>query len=505
MAVVAGMALLPAWLNQLPVGYSGFFVQMAEQLAENGLVVPREVAFYGPGGTPFAYPPFGIYLMAVASGSLGVPIMAYVRWFPGLFSVVLTVALTLLARRLVGDRWVAAAAVVLIMTNRAILDYHTTVAGVVRGPALAFAIGGLWATLSLIRRPRLAPGWLGAATGLFALTLLSHLSYAVFLFVSLVVFAWLGETRLPVRSRVAALAVILVGGVALASPWWITVVHHWGLAPFASAGGSHGGFGALTAAASQGLQLPRWAGSSVVSTLERWSPAVVPGLAVAGFGLLMVRRQWLIPAWGAATYFGIGESERYLALVGGVAAAVLLGALAGGELPERSRRLRVLAALPAVLVVGLCLVIGVHGRFRTTTALSPELLETATWLAARTPPDARYLELTGDHDIGEWLPYLTRRTPVVAPWGSEWNGRRARQLQLNRMVLECVGSQRGDLVDGLLDLPDVNPDVLVVPTSLSQLVDHLEGVDWVPLCRNTRFVVLGREPQPSATGPAGAS
>lgn len=474
---------------------------MAEQLAANGFSLPLEVAFYGPGGTPFAYPPLGIYLMAVACGPLGVPIMTYARWFPGLFSVVLTLVVYVLVRRLTGSRWIAAVALVLVMTNRTILDFHCTTAGVVRGPALAFSVAGVWAALLVMRGPRLSAGRLAAAAGLFGLTLLSHLSYAVFLALSLVVVAWVGGGRLPWRRRLTALAVISGGGVLLACPWWLTVMRNWGLSPFVSAVGSHDGFGALSAVTSKGLLLPRALGSSLVVTLESWSPAVVPGLAMAGFALLAVRRQWLIPLWALATYFGVGESNRYLALVGGIAAALLLGAIAGWESPDRPGRPAVVAMLPAVLVAGTCLVVAAHGRYRTGTVLSPELLEAASWVRAEAPPGARYLEFTGDHNAGEWLPYLTRRTPIVAPWGSEWNGRRDRQLRLHEMLVESALSQRSDLTDSLLQLPDVEPDLLIIPVSSTALVDHLRGVGWAPTHRNAGYVVLSQMPPPLEPGP----
>ncbi len=66
-AIFASVPLLfsNAFLYGFPMGYAGLFTQMAQQIADANFVLPSMSPFYGPGGIPFAYPPLGLYLLAV--------------------------------------------------------------------------------------------------------------------------------------------------------------------------------------------------------------------------------------------------------------------------------------------------------------------------------------------------------------------------------------------------------------------------------------------------------
>ena len=64
--IVALIACTPLYLRDafrysVPMGYAGLFTQMAKQIADANFYLPIESPFYGPGGIPFAYPPFGMY------------------------------------------------------------------------------------------------------------------------------------------------------------------------------------------------------------------------------------------------------------------------------------------------------------------------------------------------------------------------------------------------------------------------------------------------------------
>jgi len=487
--------LAPVLRDGAPLGYGGFFLLMAEELAGNGFALPASVPFYGPGSTPFAYPPLGIYLMAGAVGPLGVPAVVYAKVVPPLWGLLLAVAVYGLARRLAGSRAVATISAALVMTNAVFLDYHTLAAGVVRGPAMAAAVAGLWAAAAALEAPFLWRPRLLAAV-LFGLALLSHLTYGLFFLVSLAVFAVVpgSGSGTPRGRRLLVASMIAAGGAALALPWVAAVAGHWGVEPFLHAASTHGTLGPLRAAVAAGPRAPVALLDMALSLLERWSPALVAGLALAGLGVAAARRRWLLPGWAVAVFLTVGESERFLVLIGGFAAAVALGAVAEAVSSDglvASGPARWLRWLPAALVVGLGLAQAGLARARAQTELSAPLLEAAAWMRLEAG-GARYLELTGSHDVGEWLPFLTRSTPVVAPWGAEWNGGYRRQSDLFWRLRHCVAARDADCVEGFLANGREPVASVLVPVGADRVIERLTGRGWTVAFRNRGFAVLRR-------------
>ena len=67
--IIVLLSLVPIFYNtvkyQYPVGYAGMYAQFAEQIANENFKLPTEIKFYGSGGVPAAFPPFGMYLFAL--------------------------------------------------------------------------------------------------------------------------------------------------------------------------------------------------------------------------------------------------------------------------------------------------------------------------------------------------------------------------------------------------------------------------------------------------------
>lgn len=70
-----------------PVGYAGLFSLMVETILDHGFALPWSVPYYGPGGIPFAYPPVGLYLAALAVGPLKIPLFTYLRFAPAILGL----------------------------------------------------------------------------------------------------------------------------------------------------------------------------------------------------------------------------------------------------------------------------------------------------------------------------------------------------------------------------------------------------------------------------------
>lgn len=508
LAVILFLTLfLPSFRNPLPIGYGGYYFLMAERIRDHAFALPLDVPLYGPGGTPFAYPPFGLYLMAVVTGPLHVPLFSYLRLFPPLCTGLLCLAVYMFARRLIGGRWPAMAAVILAMTNATVISYHATAAGVVRTPAFVFAVFGLLATLLALEGGEWRRVALVGAAALFGLTLLTHLSYAAFF--ALGVVSMVGFPPATVqrgwRARVLLAAAIGAGGLALASPWWVTVAARWGVATFVGVGATHGGFGLATTSWVHNHLAGRIAGA-ITGFGRDWYPTALPGLAVAGLGWAAARGRWLLPVWFAVLLFGLGESDRFLVLIGALAAGelvVVLAASAVGHTGDRAL-LALAGVVPGLVVCGVALAAAAFAQFKVQPALTPGILDAAAWIRHATPATFRYAELSASHDVGEWLPFLTRRTPAICPWGAEWTGSYARQSELFHANEECVRRQDAACVDEVLRRAGAAVDLLVLPASANVLRrDFTASGGWSEGYANDQCVVLRHTQVGPASGSCG--
>jgi hypothetical protein len=76
--------------------------------------------------------------------------------------------------------------------------------------------------------------------------------------------------------------------------------------------------------------------------------------------------------------------------------------------------------------------------------LSAEERTAMAWMAAHTPPESRFLVVSGDvwasDRSGEWLPLLATRVSLATPQGQEWitGGEFARRMSLHSEAQACA-------------------------------------------------------------------
>ncbi len=496
--VLGGMYLYNAWHHAYPAGYAGLYTLMAEIVAQDPFPMPMEVPFYGPGGIPFAYPPVAAYFEAFFIGPAKVPVFTYLRWEPGITCILVMLAVYLLGRELSGDRLKAVVGTAIVFSAEIVYSYHGTASGSVRGLALLWAVLTAYVALMAYRR---AHRWLVFAllAGLFlALTIMTHLAYAAFLAPGIVLMAFLQTGNRPLLARCRTLVVIAAAGALLSAPWWGTMIARYGPAVFLNAGGTHGTLGLLQQTGLDPVAMLRALLRWYVNLGGTWWPAFLSGLMIAGIAYSVVRGRLLLPVWVVVVIVTLGQTDRFEIL--------LVGLLAGEALVDLSRlsgsgnRMQ-MAAGPVtaggLTFLALVLVpvafLGFRGIQWTDVALSDDLVETGAWLRENSPEDSQYLYLGTDHDIAEWLPYLSRRTPGISPWGAEWTGGYDRQGDLGGKLSSCVGAP----VPGCLDafFPSLSGDTtwLIVPGNQAGLVSATSNQeDWAEVFHNVGFRVYER-------------
>lgn len=414
--------------DHFPVNDGGLFWAMIEDLRANGFRLPAVTSYNGL-EIPFAYPPLALYLAAGLATLLGVDSIEVVRVMPAVISILTTLAVFPLARRLTGDVWMA------VFATAAFAVLPRSYIWMVMGGGVTRSLGFLFAVLAITqlydlydtggRRPLLLAALF--ATG----AVLSHMEGGWLVVYSSIAFWGNGRRGLDGIRDTCILGAI---GLALTAPWWGTVLAQHGLEPFLAALNSGERF-------SVGLSL-----------LARFAFSDTPGFdLIALFGLAGVftsirQRHLLLPSWMLLIFImdpraGSTYAMMPLAMLSAIGFFDLARGVRGASSRERVSDLaarrpswlnEALAALPpisAAAAVGVLWLAAVIAAPVATSEplhiLSPEDREAMAWVRDYTDLDARFLVLTPAagwwSDIqGEWFPALAERRSVATPQGREW-------------------------------------------------------------------------------------
>ncbi len=453
----AGFLFLSKLASPYPNGYAGLYTLMAERIAANGFVTPATIPLYGPGGIPFAYPPLAFYLMAAITTFIKVQPFDYLRFAPALFYLLSLLPMYALSRAITASPRQALLATFLMGTSAGIIAYHYGADGMARGLALLWM---LWA-LVFAQRAFEESSWLSAAlAALFlALTILTHLSYAVAGAVSIGVFAlFVRGAGLP--RRMLMTAAIGVGSALGAMAWWLPLIQRLGVQTLLNALNTHGNLNALDPAGVL-FQLR-------LVFFPRYELAGFMLAVVAGLVLQIVTKKAFLPVWAMVIALACGsEGQRFVALVGAMLAACAL-AWAYVKITHLRALPRPAARLTGAVywVVLLALFFLARGNPFALDRASLEVFfsgaaDLSGWFQANTPAQASYLLLSGDDWQQEWLPYLLKRTSAIGPFGAEWTGGYPRQLALyNHILVDCSAVSLDCVLSGL-QKAELKPDLLV--------------------------------------------
>lgn len=428
--LATGVAIYAAYLlsHPYPAYAGGLFLVMAEQVLANGYHLPTTIPYYAIDGVPFAYPPLQFYVTAAVHDLTGLPLVTIARYLPGLAVIAYLVPFYGIARQLLQTPQRAGVATVLFAVTPTTLRWHLSAGGIVRAPAMLFALTGIYIGLRLFRgRDR---RWLAPAVVLFSLTALTHPTYAVFFGLSyLLLFAFFDRSVPGLLSGAA----VAVGGLVLTAPWWLTVAARHGPEIFFIASGTHSGLGGGP------VRLVSKLGYALVDLNVETGFYLA---AYAGGLFALVRGRYLLPAWAVGSSYFIGKN-RFMFVAGSMLATVLLFDFVIPRLEERiahrRRRRLVTVGVVAVVVLGAA----VLGVLYATSALgvaheaSPSQpqtlddhdLDAMDWIQRNTAPDAPFVVLG---DQGEWLPLLAERPIQLGPWGWEWKATASYYGELER-------------------------------------------------------------------------
>jgi hypothetical protein len=414
--VVCFAALLrvgPVGVHDWPLGDGGLFYQMVGELVAHGLRLPATTGYDGA-AIPFAYPPLALYLAAVLEMTTPLSRADLFRLLPAAFSLLEVPAVYLLAQEVLPSRRHAAIAALAFAAVPFAFQWHFTGGGLSRSLGMLLAILAVSSGLRLLgdgsRRHLIPTTLLAAGAGL------SHPEGAVFVVVGLAVALVTGP-----RHHVRRLALAALASVAVAAPWWLTILAAHGPGPFVIAlgGTSHDPVAAAVT----------WAFAYLVAA----PLPVVGGLAILGQVSEALGRRLLLPLWWLAICV---LDSRYAPVSGAVpmsllAAVGLVDVLEPGVRSLAARMVPRIASAPlaagaTLAAIGLIVVSGILGDarwFGPGAALTQADRSAMAW-AGNHLPNRRFVVLGGpdwgSDDVAEWFPALSGRVSLTTSQGLEW-------------------------------------------------------------------------------------
>jgi hypothetical protein len=443
LGVAAAIRFLPLGASSFPLNDGGLFVRMARDLSANGFLMPAFTS-YNFETIPFAYPPLGLYLIALlGQAGAGDPV-AVLRWLPAILSTASVLALYFMAAELLRSRWRGVAAAAAFATMPRSYMWLIGGGGVTRSLGLLLALLTLHQGILMLRRHQ--PANIAGTALLGGLTALAHPQAAVFLAVSfLALIAFRGRSVISIGQAALAGA----GAMLVVSPWLFAVISAHGLPT-------------LLSAAQTGLD-PLNGAYQLVGVAFADSPVfdIITALGILGILVMIARRQWMLPTWLALTVLIDPRAGMTFATVPLALAVVPL-------LPELVSRMDSAqgaattietASMPALLrshpaaaiLLLLLLVVALSTASRTAIngtnplyGLQPDHVAAMAWARQNSKSDAQFAVVTnrdwGSDYLSEWFPVVAERRSVATVQGSEWKGFPAylHRLAMDRQLQDCA-------------------------------------------------------------------
>ena len=413
LAVLLGayMRFNPTLLAGFAINDGGMFAVMVDDLKANNFLIPAFTT-YNHLNIPYAYPPLGFYLGAIVSVIFGLEPTQVLRWVPAFFASLSIAAFYFLALRLLKNNYYAAVSTLFFALMPRALSWFVMGGGLTRSPGQFFMLLTIGIVIRLYEENRRSDiVWAGILGGL---AVMSHPEAAVHTFVS-AVFLWIMLSR----KRDALINSVFVGVIVLivASPWWATVVSYHGVDPLLNAAAT----GQKTSAIFHLVFF--------VFTEEPYA-TVIAILGLLGIAHRLLHRDYLLPLWMALPFFVEGRSAAGPASIplAMLAAIGLVDVVLSALQPSVKGEAEISPVEKNVfiyLVLYLIFSTSQFGYQLSTATLHPPDEEAMQWVRQNTPPDSRFLVLTGTTSVScdsvlEWFPALTGRKSLYTVQGTEW-------------------------------------------------------------------------------------
>lgn len=484
-AIFASVPLLfsNAFLYGFPMGYAGLFTQMAQQIADANFALPSMSPFYGPGGIPFAYPPLGLYLLAVFIKLTG-KYYIFLRFLPPIFSLIAVGLTFFLAQKFFKQPFLSMLVAILTATSLDLYVAHTWSSGIVRAPAFIFTILVLYFYSPNPDERSLQNIFLSGL--FFGLAAISHLAYALFCFFWIVVSSisfrdWKKTVVDPFLAGLTALAV--------ASIWVVSVAVRYGWNVFFGAFNSHSGDESIVEA----LNFTSLVHLFQVNLAPILSNPLLAVLVLMGGIYLLLHKQYRFTFFFLLIVLAFPENARFVYWLGCFIAAYGLWFFSAQFYDWLLKHTKL--SQPVWMAIMITPVVGFlwWGGLSSILRFEPFLSNSAIELQERSSEiflkDGAYLALL-IQDEAEWLPFLVQHEPLVSQWGSEWLGTYNEQTRLMSMFQGCRKEKDWACVNSVLTETGSSPEYIITYRIDKKMNEQIaQDGRWREVFSNERYTV----------------
>jgi len=404
----AWFRIMPAWLAGFPVNDGGMFYTMILDLQKNHFVLPLFTT-YNQNAIPFAYPPLGFYIGAGVSDLLDIPPLDIIRWLPGILNALCVPAFYFLAKEVSNHKFQGALATLVFAMTPHLTSWLSMGGGLTRSLGMLFMLLALGNIHRVFAKNNRRSIW--GAILFSGLTALSHTEAPIYL-AAIAVYIWLMKSRTWTGLRDGAS--IALGTLAVAAPWYGSVIRRHGMTPFLSI--------AQTGAHSLDAVLKIL---NIDLLTEEPYLGILGALGVLGIAALIAKKDFFIPLMLPVIFLAQPRSGHVtgnipLALAAGYWVTEII--LPGLEKIVGGKKY---AAFFAVLGIYLFANSMFYGLTLSTRHLSEPEKEAMQWVKQNTPNEGKFLVISGEQTAfcdltNEWFPALTERQSLTTIQGSEW-------------------------------------------------------------------------------------
>ena len=476
-----------AFLHDFPMGYAGLFTQMAKQIADASFALPSQSPYYGPGGIPFAYPPLGLYVLAICIKLTG-KYYIFLRFFPPLYSLFAVGLTFLLAQKFFKQPFLSMMVAILTATSVDLYVAHTWSSGVVRALAFIFTILVLYFySPNPDERTRKDIFLAGLFFGLAGL---SHLVYALFCFF------WIVSTSISFRDWKKTITDPLLAGLTALvtiSVWVIPVAVRYGWTVFFGAFNSHGGSNLIGEASNFASLIHLF----LINLEPILSNPLLAIWVIVGGVYLLLHKQYHFVAFFLLIVLTFPENARFVYWLGCFFVAYGLWFFANQVYDWGLKKVKfskpVWMTVLFTLVLGILWTIGFNSISRFTPFLSNSAIELQGKSSEIFLRDGTYLALL-IQDEAEWLPFLIQHEPVVSQWGSEWLGKYDEQTRWMSLFQGCRKEKDWVCVKAVLAEMDAAPEYVITYRIDKKMNEQIaQDSAWREVFSNERYTVWEAE------------
>ncbi len=421
LAVIFGgwVRLFPPSIAGFPINDGGLFTVMIRAIQADGLKLPAYFQYNGQ-SIPFAYPPLALYVGAIISYLFHLDAIDVVRWLPAIILIGTVPAFYYLAKGVLNSSFRAG------LATFAFAFTPRTMTWTIMGGGLTRSFGMLFLLLTLANLYRLFDArdrkYLAPSILFSALVVLAHPEAALHT-IALAILFWIfkGGNKDGIVNAIT----IGVGTIAVTSIWWIPTLLRLGPDPFLAAAqtGSHSALSFLY--------------PFLLTLTDESFLTIIAVLGLIGFIVCITNKDYFLPVFYFVPFIVDPRSSATYAMI----PLTMMAGLALSEiiLPGLSQLERKLTRLPienlfqsrmvnlSLIVFGLYLLGGTmyFGTQVAATAVSAADRAAFSWISTNTPPNSRFLVMTGENEIlcdgvQEWFPVLANRVDILTIQGDEW-------------------------------------------------------------------------------------